>query len=1319
MFISDALPRAPLVDTVPDLDENGPKKFANPCPRWNRTCYKKQVPEVHISGCVDQGVGLVWLTVTRKDRVNIAELWEKSCRSKDLTLAPSREVVSSLYNTNHRLDALRRAACTLFRSAPVLEVLAKVAGHIENKRLAIRSEIKLSKDVGLKRHVLELLLSYNPLWLRLGLEAVYGETIPLHSNSDMVGLATFIKNRLLSDPIIVRTHSHPSIRHIFAQGYEEAMHNFTLKNFLFLVYFLDQAKTRKLIAHDPCLFCKNSNFKSSKEMLLEFSREFLAGMGNILKHLGYLGFHVSHKQTYLDEFDYAVTSLAIDLRDGIRLTRVMEIILQDYSLSVKLRTPPISILQKIHNVEVALSALHKAGFQLSCDIAAKDIVEGHKEKTLSLLWQLIYKFRAPLFTRSAKTIKDWWRRTNLKREITQRIKRRHKTAAETIQAFWRGYCARKHARAMKDELTRACTVIQRVFREHQRKKTRQIELNRETAAVTIQSCWRGYCARKHARAMKEEINYQIELHREISALTIQTLWRGYCARKHARAMKEELTRACTIIQRVFRAHQRDKTLQIELRCTTAALTIQTLWRGYCARKHVRAMKEEITYQKELHRETAALTIQTFWRGYCARKHVRAMKEEITYQKELHRETSALTIQTLWRGYCARKHVRAMKEEITYQKELRRETSALTIQTFWRGYCARKHVRAMKEEITYQKELRRETSALTIQTFWRGYCARKHVRAMKEEITYQKELRRETSALTIQTFWRGYCARKHVRAMKEEITYQKELRRETSALTIQTFWRGYCARKHVRAMKEEITYQKELRRETSALTIQTFWRGYCARKHVRAMKEEITYQKELRRETSALTIQTFWRGYCARKHVRAMKEEITYQKELRRETSALTIQTFWRGYCARKHVQAMKEEITYQKELHRETSALTIQTLWRGYCARKHVRAMKEEITYQKELRRETSALTIQTFWRGYLSRKHFQKNKKEHACVLIQKLWRGYTVRKSRKVLPLQTKIPNPCLSLRYRFDKSIESLESKCSVGDLWRVLINLDTVTQLSHTLCKEASERRVADRLCAILESGNRSSAYTHVYETATKILINLVVDPVASDIMFQSLTLENLANTMHRTLSVSLSSKISQLFCTCCTLLWLLGSNPVRKEAIYNIPKYINQLHFYLIRTKWDYMDNVDSKQSKQRDLDFSLQSKTKLPLPASKPSWSLKNKGRPRTFQTPGHAIKVLLKTFQFMTEIRTLISPSSAVEHNTTNALANYATKPGEEEALVGHLRSVEEGGGEVGVEVTGMLGRKCCEGSNSLASLPSMGSELAGFLAMFVPLAH
>ena len=44
-------------------------------------------------------------------------------------------------------------------------------------------------------------------------------------------------------------------------GHETALHQFTLKKFLQLVYFLDQAKTHKLIQHNPCLFCKDSPIK--------------------------------------------------------------------------------------------------------------------------------------------------------------------------------------------------------------------------------------------------------------------------------------------------------------------------------------------------------------------------------------------------------------------------------------------------------------------------------------------------------------------------------------------------------------------------------------------------------------------------------------------------------------------------------------------------------------------------------------------------------------------------------------------------------------------------------------------------------------------------------------------------------------------------------------------------------------------------------------------------------------------------------------------------------------------------------------------------
>jgi abnormal spindle-like microcephaly-associated protein len=72
---------------------------------------------------------------------------------------------------------------------------------------------------------------------------------------------------------------------------------------------------------------------------------------------------------------------------------MMEIILQNRTLSRELRVPAVSRLQKIHNVDVALSALKDAGYVLTGNITAKDITDGHREKTLSLLWQIIYKFQ--------------------------------------------------------------------------------------------------------------------------------------------------------------------------------------------------------------------------------------------------------------------------------------------------------------------------------------------------------------------------------------------------------------------------------------------------------------------------------------------------------------------------------------------------------------------------------------------------------------------------------------------------------------------------------------------------------------------------------------------------------------------------------------------------------------------------------------------------------------------------------------------------------------------------------------------------------------
>lgn len=95
----------------------------------------------------------------------------------------------------------------------------------------------------------------------------------------------------------------------------------------------------------------------------------------------------------------------------------------------------------MYNVDLALKALEAADYQILGNISSKDIADGHREKTLSLLWQIIYKFRAPRFNAAATTIQRFWRSKFLMVVINRRIR------------------AKEQAR-----LNKAATVIQKVSR---------------------------------------------------------------------------------------------------------------------------------------------------------------------------------------------------------------------------------------------------------------------------------------------------------------------------------------------------------------------------------------------------------------------------------------------------------------------------------------------------------------------------------------------------------------------------------------------------------------------------------------------------------------------------------------------------------------------------------------------------------------------------------------------------------------------------------------------------------------------------------------
>jgi abnormal spindle-like microcephaly-associated protein len=82
-------------------------------------------------------------------------------------------------------------------------------------------------------------------------------------------------------------------------------------------------------------------------MLIVFTKDFLSGEGDIVRHLSTLGVSLSFQQTSLDEYDFSVSNISKDLRDGVILVRLYDLLSKQENLSSRLRVPAISRLQKV------------------------------------------------------------------------------------------------------------------------------------------------------------------------------------------------------------------------------------------------------------------------------------------------------------------------------------------------------------------------------------------------------------------------------------------------------------------------------------------------------------------------------------------------------------------------------------------------------------------------------------------------------------------------------------------------------------------------------------------------------------------------------------------------------------------------------------------------------------------------------------------------------------------------------------------------------------------------------------------------------------
>ena len=128
----------------------------------------------------------------------------------------------------------------------------------------------------------------------------------------------------------------------------------------------------------------------------------LAGEGDIGRRLQSITkVQLACKQYPLDDFQFEITNLAIDFRDGVRLARIVEILGGRDDCLPQLRWPAVSPSQRTQNLCVALSAIANAGVDLTYSdgsaINADHIERGDREKTLFVLWRVIGQWKLPQY----------------------------------------------------------------------------------------------------------------------------------------------------------------------------------------------------------------------------------------------------------------------------------------------------------------------------------------------------------------------------------------------------------------------------------------------------------------------------------------------------------------------------------------------------------------------------------------------------------------------------------------------------------------------------------------------------------------------------------------------------------------------------------------------------------------------------------------------------------------------------------------------------------------------------------------------------------
>ncbi|XP_020228154.1 abnormal spindle-like microcephaly-associated protein homolog isoform X2 [Cajanus cajan] len=949
-----------------------------------------------------------------------------------------------------------RVYLSLAACKEIFQQMNRVTKTIDEGRLNMKAHCPVVTELGLKDKATRILMCYNPIWLRIGLYIIFGgDSLVLNgdvdSDQDVVFLRMVIDKLFFSHEGLAKAYAYNKmVEGVYRSGYYENLGNVILKRILLLVLVLDKAKCQSYLPLEygidgldggsPLLFKPESRIKSSSQLIHEFlSSDVMHGEGNLLTHLVILGYKLSHQQEPLVEYDFRVRDLFVDLQDGLKLCRAIQLLQQNSSILMKIVVPPDTSKKKLANCALALKYIRQAGGSLldedGITIVADDIVNGDKELTLSLLWNMFVHLQLPLLVDKTSLVGEI---SKIRGFGTDLINNANSSSLELllnwIQAVCDSYdCTIDDFHSLVDGKAIWC-LLDYYFQKELHNSCSLKEVNKKSGKASIMSV-NEYSDALYNFILSQKLTTLLGNFPEVLQISELLQYNGACSDRSV------------VILLVFLASQ------LFVKKNVDHLNFHKLLGYDCQspnRRHlrmVRCLSNFESVQKtdafDVHGNGDAArkfkAIQAWWEDMAERNRINKpavsslqISRTTECSTNIRRENAARTIQLHLRGLVVRR------------KFLKMVNAVALLQTVFRAWLKVKQepvcmilssVRVcdssceiLKQSETYKRYamlfihrhsfLRLKRSAQLIQQAVRSWLCRRHQQECSIGPTHNLMISdMVVAAVTVQKFVRRWMAQsryihqleqkeKALNFSQQKVTFDLQT---NAAITIQFAWKKFICckstrKQHFFATKIQQNFHRWLLRKRflnqiqAVIKIQSYFRMWRCVNAFQHFKIEFK---------AAVVIQSFFRGWFAQKDACARRNHI------------VEIQKHCRGWLVKRDflfqrdavikIQCVIRSLKCQKALNcQKDAALEIQRFIRGHLSRNqllgsasksrraipasHISRSFGLCSFQLELFL-FSVVKLQRWWKGFLLLKLMNKS-----AIIIQSCIRGWIVRRKATV---------------------------------------------------------------------------------------------------------------------------------------------------------------------------------------------------------------------------------------------------------------------------------------------------------------------------------